>query len=296
MTKRKTLILSLLTMFLWGSLFPMVKLGYKAYDITTTGDIFLFAGVRFTICGAIICLYSLFKKRENFLPVKSSVVPILLSGLFAIILHYGFTYSALQLTDSSKTAILKQVGVLFYVCFSVLFFKDDKLTLKKLIGVILGFVGIIAINTSTAGLSFHLGDAFVIAASFCTVFSNVISKKLFQSVEPVTATGCSQLFGGVVLLIVGLLMGGKMHFHFDLSALIMVYICLASIFGYCIWFITVKSNELSKLFIIKFAEPVFASICGAVILGENILKPQYLIAFVLIAGGIYISNMKQERE
>lgn len=235
-----------------------MKLGYQACGIVTTGNILYFAGVRFNICGAIICLYSLFRNKENFRPVKTAIVPVLLSGVFAIILHYSFIYLGLQLTDSSKTAILKQVGALFYVCFSTLFFKDDRLTAKKLVGSLLGFAGIIAINISTEGVAFQIGDVLIIAASFCTVFSNVISKKVFQKVEPITATGCSQLFGGAVLLAIGKVLGGQMTFAVNRSSLILVYICLASILGYCIWFTIVKSGELSKLFIIKFAEPVFA--------------------------------------
>jgi len=94
----------------------------------------------------------------------------------------------------------------------------------------------------------------------------------------------------IVLLVAGTLFGGKMSFAFDFSSLIMVYICIASIFSYCIWFTVVKSGELSKLFIIKFAEPVFAAVFGALLLGENIFRPQYAISFLLIATGIYISN------
>lgn len=290
MSKRKTIYLALITMLLWGSLFPVVKLGYGLYNVKTTSDILFFAGVRFTICGSAICLYSLIRRKENYIPVRKSVVPILLFGLFAIILHYGFTYTGLRLTDSSKTAILKQVGALFYICFSALFFKDDRLTAKKLTGALLGFLGIIAVNATWSGISFHIGDAFIIAASFCTVFSNVISKKVFLKVDPITATGCSQLFGGIVLLITGFAMGGRMSFSFGLSAFAMVYICIASVLSYCIWFVTVKDGELSKLFIIKFAEPMFASILGAVILGENIFNIQYITAFLLISGGIFISN------
>ena len=84
-----------------------------------------------------------------------------------------------------------------------------------------------------------------------------------------------------------------MTISFDRSLIIMLCICIASIFSYCLWFITVKNGELSKMFIIKFAEPVFASIFGALLLGENIFKIQYLLSFVLIASGIYISNMKK---
>ena len=175
MNKNKTIFLVLLVMLLWGTLFPMVKLGYTAYNIVTTGDILFFAGVRFTVCGAVISLYALLTDRESFKNVKASLEPILLSGLFAIVLHYGFTYTGLRLTDSSKTAILKQIGVLFYVCFSFLFFKEDKPTVKKFIAVIMGFAGILAINFSADGISFYIGDALIIAASFCTVFSNVVS-------------------------------------------------------------------------------------------------------------------------
>ena len=131
MTKKKSVLYALLVMLLWGTLFPMVKLGYTEYNIKSVGDILFFAGVRFTVCGFAICLYTLIKNRNSYKNAISSIYGVLLSGLFAVVLHYAFTYSALKLTDSSKTAILKQVGVLFYVCFSFLFFKDDKPTAKK---------------------------------------------------------------------------------------------------------------------------------------------------------------------
>ena len=290
MSKNKSILYELFVMLLWGTLFPMVKLGYGAYNIVTTGDILLFAGVRFTVCGALICLYAFVTDKASFKDVRTALLPVLLSGLFAIILHYSFTYSALKLTDSSKTAILKQIGALFYVCFSFVFFKEDKLTIKKLIGVIMGFAGIIAINANTDGISFNVGDVLIIAASFCTVFSNVISKKVFQTVKPIVSTGISQLFGGVVLLMIGKLLCGDISVAFDKSAFILIYICFASIFSYTIWFTIVKSGELSKLFIVKFAEPVFACIFGAILLGENIFKIQYALAFLLIGTGIYISN------
>lgn len=278
--KYKTIGLALLTMLLWGSLFPMVKLGFSAYNVEGTADILLFAGVRFAICGAAICIVAAIKDKSSYRPVKSSVIPILLSGLFAIVLHYGFTYLGLTMTDSAKTALIKQIGALFYIAFSFLFIKEDRPTLQKLIAALIGFCGIIALNITADGFTFSIGDILILCASFCTVFSNVISKKLFSRVSPITATGISQAFGGIVLLIVGWLMGGRVHFAFNESLWIMAYICAASIVSYCLWFGIVKNGELSKLFIIKFAEPVFACIFGAVILGENIWKLQYLIAFL----------------
>ena len=293
MRKYKTIFSALFVMLLWGSLFPVVKISYGLYNVSSVGDILVFAGIRFAVCGFVICLYTFITDKESYKSAKQSIVPVLLSGLIAIVLHYAFTYCAMMFAESSKTAILKQIGVLFYVCFSFLFFKDDRLTVSKLIGVLVGFAGIVAINADSGGVSFGIGDALIIAASFCTVFSNVISKKVFRSVKPVTSTGVSQLFGGLILLFVGKLMGGSVTFRCDMSILIMFYICIASTFSYCIWYSIVKSGELSKLFIIKFAEPMFACVFGAVILGENVFNLQYLTAFFLISLGIFVSNKQK---
>jgi len=289
MKVKNTLLPALFVMLLWGSLFPVVKLGYGEYQIKSTGDILFFAGVRFTVSGILISLFAFLTDKPSFTVAKKSLMPIFWSGFFLIVLHYSFTYLGLELTDSSKTAIIKQSGALFYVCFSFLFFKDDKLTARKLISALVGFAGIIAINADSGGISFKIGDALIILASFCTVFSNVISKNLFKSVEPITATGISQLFGGIILLVAGICMGGRMNFTIEKS-FVLIYICLASMISYCIWYTIMKKGDLSNLYIIKFAEPLFACIFGAIILGENIFKIQYLVAFLLIAGGIYYSN------
>ena len=289
MSKKNSIISALFVMLLWGTLFPMVKRGFSVYEIEGIGSILYFAGVRFTIGGVVICGFALLKNREIFKSVKSYIVPILLSGLFAIILHYTFTYAALSSTGGSKTAILKQIGALFYVCLSFLFFKEEKFSVKKIIGALMGLLGIVAINFDFKSVSFSVGDVFIISASLCTVAANVISKKALKEVNPVALTGISQLFGGIVLLGIGKFLGGTMSFSLE-SSPVMIYICIASIISYLLWFVNVKSGDLSKLFVIKFSEPVFACVFSAMLLGESIFNVQYLLAFVLISGGIYVVN------
>lgn len=296
MKKHRSLILALVTMMLWGSLYPMVQKGFAAYEVNTTADILLFAGIRFMVCGAAVCIYAAFKEKGSYRPVKKVIPGILWSGFFAIVLHYSFTYLGLDSTDSSKTALIKQVGSLFYVCFSFLFFKEDRPTVQKIIAALAGFLGIVALNLSAEGISFSIGDLLILGASFSLMFSNVISKKVFSVASPVTATGISHFFGGTILLIVGLAMGGQVSFRLDSSLLIFAYICTASSVSYCLWFIVLKDGELSKLYIIKFSEAIFTCIFGAIIMKENIWKLQYLAALVLICGGILISNIKRKEK
>lgn len=291
--KNKGLIYSFVVMLLWGLLFPTVKLGYKTFEIGIIGDILSFAGFRFVICGTIITIFSFARNPKSFKALKGHLPQVLLSGVFAIILHYAFTYVGLSLTDGSKTAILKQLGAVFYICFSAVFFPDDKLTLRKIGGLVLGICGIFAINANATGIRFHVGDILIIAASFCTVFSNVISKKVFAYVEPIVSTGISQLFGGVVLLCVGLASGGSIKTVIPQTSqqfAIFGVIIIASTISYCWWFLIVQKENLSKLFIIKFTEPLFAALFGWILLGEDIFNINYIVAFLLISLGIIVAK------
>ena len=85
-------------------------------------------------------------------------------------------------------------------------------------------------------------------------------------------------------------MGGSFEFDFK-APWVMLYILAASVVSYCIWFGILKKGELSSLFIIKFTEPIFAAIFGAILLKEDIWNIKYLLAFVLVGMGIFISNV-----
>ena len=295
----KTIFLALLVMALWGSLFPCVKIGYGAFSIngTNISSVLMFAGTRFTLCGFIISVIALWKKDKIEKPKMKSIGIILLIGVFSIILHYAFTYIGLTSTDSSKTALIKQLGSLLYVCFAFLFFKNEMFSVWKIVGVIVGFLGIIAINFNPNGISFSSGDVLIILASVCTVVSGILTKKIAGNNSPFWITGISQLSGGIVLILVALIMGADMLTFNWYSLGVFAYICTASMIGYVLWNYILKTSDLSNMYIIKFAEPLFACVFGAILLHENIFQWQYLIAFVLISIGIIFGNKtKKDRK
>ena len=120
-------------MALFGSLFPFIKIGYKAFSIdgTNVPSVLMFAGTRFTVCGIVIYLISLCRKDKYQNPKLKTIGMMLLCGVFSTILHYAFTYIGLRYTDSSKSAIIKQIGTLMYVCFAFLFFKEETFSVWK---------------------------------------------------------------------------------------------------------------------------------------------------------------------
>jgi drug/metabolite transporter (DMT)-like permease len=285
-------------MILWGSLFPMIKIGYAAFEIESTSipDIIMFASCRFTLCGIILCSICLVRKEKIAVPVKSNVFKILLLGLFSIVLHYAFTYIGLAFTDGSKTALLKQLGVLFYICFAFLFIKDEKFSVFKIVGAIVGFAGLVAINVSGQGVTFAFGDILIILASVCTVISSVMNKSVAKNNSAFWVNGLSQFSGGLIMLIAALIMGGKIPKITPWAIFVFMYICTASMIAYVLYTYLLRTVSVSKMFIIKFTEPLFACIFGAMWLGEDIFKIQYLVAFLLISTGIILGNKSKENK
>ena len=292
--ERRTVLLALLVMLLWGSLFPCVKLAYKAFTIDSSkpANLLLFAGIRFLLCGAVILCFCTCGKKRLKLQGGKDWYTVCLIGLFAVVLHYSCTYIGLAKTDSSKTALIKQLGALVFIAFSFLFFKEDKFSVGKLLGAFLGFGGIVVLNVDSSAFSFGVGELLIIGASFCTVASNVVTKKRAGGIDAVVVTGYSQLVGGGILCVIGLCLGGNMGTISWEGVGVFFYICIASIISYCLWYGILKNSHLSTLFIIKFTEPLFACLFGAMLLGENIFKWQYLIALILVALGILTGALR----
>ncbi len=104
-------------------------------------------------------------------------------------------------------------------------------------------------------------------------------------------TGISEVVGGALLTLVGLILGGRLHSITWLGVGISIYIILATVVSYSIWYTVVQKNDLSYLFILKLSEPLFSAVIGALLLQENVFKLQYAIAFICIVVAVVISNI-----
>ena len=288
---------ALLSCAFLGSLYPVIKLGYAAFHIggKDVPTILLFAGVRFLLCGALaVPLFSLTSKRP-LLTDRSDLPMVLLVALFNIILHYAFTYLALAVGQSAKSAIIKQVGFLFLSCFSFLFLKSDRFTLKKALCGMLGFLGIIVTNFE-GSFTFAIGDALILAASFSAVVGTVLTKKAVARVSPVKLVAYSQLIGGVVLCIFGLALGGRLSYLDMRAALAMLYICLASILGYVLWNVVIQYHSVSKLSVIRFSIPLFSVVFSGILLHEEVWRWNYILALCIIFAAILLNSISPKEK
>ena len=295
-TNRKNIILiACICCFLWGSAYPSIKIGYKLFNISTN-DIygkFVFAGYRFFIAGLIVLLFEIINKRNIFVLKKIELVQVSVLGILQTTLQYIFFYIGLSHTTGVRGSILNGTGTFFCVILAHIFYKNDKINLNKIIGCIIGFLGVILINLNGnvlegKGFSF-IGDGFIIIAAFVASISYIYSKRITNKINPSIATGYQLLIGGIILTVIGFINGGSLKGFTFKSTLLLIYMALISSIAFALWTELLKYNKVSKISIFNFLIPVFGTILSAVFLKENIFDIKVLLALFLVSLGIYFA-------
>ena len=284
---------------LWGTAFPFIKLGYAAFAIDE-GDIgskLVFAGCRFFLAGLMVLVLLCVSNKRFVLPGKSDLLPVLSLGAVQTAAQYLFTYIGIGFTTGANTSIITACASFLTVLFVPLFFRSDRLTWLKILGCVLGFGGVFFINQGggvTAETLF--GDAMIFLSTVCAASGNILAKKVAAGRNPVLVTAYQLLFGGAVLLIVGLCCGGRLRFEAMNGVLILLWLAFVSAVSFTIWTALLKYHPASKITVFNLLVPVFGTVLSGVLLGENIFRLETVIALLLISGGIVLVNLSGNKE
>ncbi len=292
--------LALLCCFLWGSAFPMVKIGYEMFSIaeSDTASQILFAGIRFSLAGALVILFgSLIAKKPLYPRNKTEIGHCLLLSLFQTVLQYTAFYIGLAHTSGVKSSILVALNVFLSLLLSAVVFKMEKLTAPKLIGVLIGFAGVVLIHFEAGGFGgFALnGEGAIILSAFAYSVSGVLIKRFSANEDPVMLSGWQFLAGGIVMAAFAALAGGRVHMRLEIqSVLAILYLALISAVAYTVWGLLLKYNPVSRVSVIGFMNPVFGVLLSAAFLGESgeAFSLKNLVSLVLVCIGINVVNAR----
>ena len=278
----------------WGWAYPLIKLGFTEFEITAemTGSKILFAGIRFALSGIIILTIALFANRKFTVTHKIDWLYILVFSLMNTALHYAFFYIGLSHSQGARASILNSLGTFILVLLACMFFKTDKLTIKKIVGCIVGFAGVLALNLGIGGNSSNftlLGDGMIILNALCSAVAGLMTRGLGRRVDIFVGTGYSLAIGGILLIIPGILMGGTLPNITLLGVVILSLLIAISSLGFTLYNKLISCNPVGKVAIFNSFIPVVGVITSCLCLGEPFYY-NYVIAAILSAGGIYIIN------
>ena len=287
-------VFALTAAVVWGWAYPLIKLGFKEFAITPdmTGSKMLFAGIRFCLSGLIILAMAKGRGISFKLRRGSDCGFLLLYALFNTTFHYAFFYFGLSHSEGARAAILNMLSVFTVVILACLFFKSDRLTLRKILGCLIGFLGILALNLGgeQEGSSFTwLGDGMIILNALSSAVASLMTRGLSQRVNVFVGTGYSLALGGFLLIMPGLLIGGTLPLITPLGLLYLLLLIGISTTGFSLYNKLLSCNPVGKVAIYNSLVPVVGALTSCLCLGETFYT-KYLIAGALATWGIYLVN------
>ena len=305
-TLTKTGIVALLACvccILWGSAIPAIKTGYRLMEVDAadTASQIVFAGVRFTLAGLLVLIFASIREKKVLIPDRTILkyaVPVCLAQTVG---QYFFFYIGVAHTSVVKGGIITGLGNFIAILIACLIVRNERMTGRKMAGCVLGFAGVVVINLMVKSLDMGFtftGEVFILISQvtygISTILINIYSKK----VSPVVLSGTQFTMGGVVLTLIGIGMGGHLGNITAVGVVIIFYLAMVSAVAYTLWSVLLAWNDVSKVAIFGFVNPLCSVILSALILGEvkQAFNTGSLVALLLVCAGIYIVNCKAKQK
>ena len=305
-TLTKTGIVALLACvccILWGSAIPAIKTGYRLMEVDAadTASQIVFAGVRFTLAGLLVLIFASIREKKVLIPDRTILkyaVPVCLAQTVG---QYFFFYIGVAHTSGVKGGIITGLGNFIAILMACLIVRNERMTGRKMAGCVLGFAGVVVINLMGKSLDMGFtftGEGFILISQvtygISTILINIYSKK----VSPVVLSGTQFTMGGVVLILIGIGMGGHFGNITAVGVVIIFYLAMVSAVAYTLWSVLLAWNDVSKVAIFGFVNPLCSVILSALILGEvkQAFNTGSLVALLLVCAGIYIVNCKAKQK
>ncbi len=290
--RRGLFAIATLCCLLWGSAVPAVKWGYGLIGImpADTPSLLLFAGLRFVLAGMILLGFCVATGRRA-LPPRSHIGGVVLLALLQSVIQYLCYYVGLAHTTATKTSIISATLVFFPVLLAHFVYSNDKLTAQRILGCLVGFGGVVAVNMSAGGFDLNfqfVGEGMLLASTFSGSVAALYGRRLSRDMDVVVMAGWQLFLGGAVLTGTGLVTGGHFErFSIEAGALVL-YLAAGSAIAFALWSQLLKHNPVSRVAVFNFEIPIAGVLFSGLILGETIFEWKNLVALVLVTIGITI--------
>lgn len=263
---------------------------------------FLYIGIRMLLAGGFIYLYARKHTQNTFQKAHFSLFAQII--LFHIFFAYTLELWGLQYVSSIESAYIFNLSPFITALFSYYWF-NEKMTLLKVVGLLLGWGSLIPLMTSPYASTYTEGTIVpalaiilcVISSAYGWVVFRVLIKDHGYSASYINCIG--MLGGGVLSLALSCFTESwnpfpithMTNFIFLLGQIILI----ANIVFYNMYGFLLKKYTATFLSFSGFLCPFFAALFGWYFLGEDISE-YLLIALLLIITGLYLFHKEELRQ
>lgn len=271
---------------IWGSSFILMKVSKEHLNGYQIGAVRIFAA------GLVFLPLALVHITQ--IPARKIPLVILSGALGNLFPAFLFALAIEKRIDSALAGILNSLTPLFVIVIAVLFFKA-RVQQKKILGVLIGFVGLVILSLSQGGISldnYPYALCILLATLMYGINVNVVTQYL-KDIEPMklatVSLGFMCLFALVVLWQQDVF---SMAVYDEEARLSIFYAALLGVVGSAIatalFYALIKRAGGLFASLVTYGVPVVAIFWG-VVAGEVVTLMQ-ISCLAMILGGVYLAN------
>lgn len=283
-----TILIYIVTLILFGSTWVVVKIGLQSVPP------FTFAVVRFVLAFVILgTVFSIWKFRLPQIPhIRRK---IFVAGFLMYGLNFLFIYIGQQYIQASLAAVIFATMPFFTGIISHLLLPNERLQRHVVIGMIVGFVGTLALFSKNLSLDGPvLGMLSLLLSSIFCSWATVLIKRDLNDIPPVQLS-ILQIPMGLIVLVPPMLFELPLKFEFSTTSLVSLFYLaiLGTGVAFMGWYYLLKRVSAVALSLMTFLEPLVAMGLGFLLLHEK-LESHFLIGGALILIGVLIATFERK--
>ena len=200
--------------------------------------------------------------------------------------------------DSAVAAVLNSTVPLFALIIAGVIVRTEKVSLNKVAGLLVGFVGIVLLFSQDLGQGSEsfLPQLAVILASLCYAVSSVYGSKYVGHMDPVAISAGQMLVAEIILVAATLLFVDIGSQALNAATIVSIFWLglLGSCFAYILYFFILRNWGATRTTLVTYMLPVVGVAAGVLVLNES-LDWWLFIGGLLIISGIVITNWRPGR-
>lgn len=220
-------------------------------------------------------------------------------GLFDTALPMSFMMLSLQYQSSAVTSILATISPAITVLLAHFFLEDERLSLRKAVGVGLAFAGALLLGLrGESGLpdvsrASPIGYFLVLAAMLSASAMTVYTRKWMRGFDAFQITSVRMIIGTLVVVPLALVTGGLDlgEITWEGYASIGYAAVVGTFFSFWLLIVIIQRYGATALATTMYISPVVASLGGVLLLDETITAGM-AIGMAMIAGGIALLSQR----
>ena len=276
---------------IWGTTYLAIRVALE------TVPVLLVAGLRWMAAGVLLCGIVLAMGKR--LPPLRMWGALILLGVLMNVMGNGFVVYAQQYVASGLTAVLIATTPFWSALIERLLPNGDRFSRRALIGLTIGFSGIVILvwpemsQGGASGRSFVVGVIAIQLACIGWVVGTSYAKRHELGADPFPATALQMVFSGIMLLTAATAHGDWANLSFTPRTFAaMAYLSIAgSLVAYSAYIYAIQHLRLSLVSLYAYINPIIAVALGTVLLGEP-LSSRILLAAGLVLTGTWIVGRK----